>query len=59
MFILIFIFIFIFILIFILLTTKNKYHLNPDGLGLEKILQLKNKMTHYYKSKTINNHRKD
>ena len=38
---------------------KNKEHLNPDGLGLEKILQLKNKMTNYYKSKTINNHRKD
>ena len=24
-----------------------------------KILQLKNRMTTYYKSKTINNHRKD
>ena len=38
---------------------KNKEHLNPDGLGLKKILQLKNKMTNYYKNKTINNHRKD
>ena len=38
---------------------KNKEHLNPDGLGLEKILQLKNRMTNYYKSKTIDNHRKD
>lgn len=38
---------------------KNKEHLNPDGLGLEKILQLKNRMTTNYKSKTINNHRKD
>ena len=38
---------------------KNKEHLNPDGLGLKKILQLKNRMTTYYKSKTINNHRKD
>ena len=38
---------------------KNKEHLNPDGLGLKKILQLKNRMTTYYKSKTIDNHRKD
>ena len=38
---------------------KNREHLNPDGLGLEKILQLKNKMTAFYKSKIINNHRKD
>ena len=33
---------------------KNKEHLNPDGL--EKILQLKIKMTTYYKNKFINNH---
>ncbi len=38
---------------------KNKEHLNPDGLALEKILQLKNKMTTFYKSKTIINYRKD
>jgi LAGLIDADG endonuclease len=38
---------------------NSKDHLNPDGVSLEKILQLKNEMTHYYKSNTINNHRKD
>jgi NADH:ubiquinone oxidoreductase subunit K len=34
---------------------KNKEHLNSNGL--EKILQLKNKITTQYKNKTINNHR--
>ena len=32
---------------------KNKEHLNPDGKGLEKILQLKNSI-----SKAVNNHNK-
>ena len=36
---------------------KNKEHLNPNGL--ERILLLKNKITTYYKNKTINNHRED
>lgn len=33
---------------------KNKDHLNQEGL--EKILQLKNKMTSFYKNTSINNH---
>ena len=36
---------------------KSKEHLNSNGL--ERILQLKNKITTYYKNKTINNHRED
>jgi len=35
------------------LIIKNKEHLNQDGVGLEKVLQLKNRITSFYKSKTI------
>lgn len=38
---------------------KNKEHLNEDGVGLEKILQLKNRITSLYKNKAINNHSDD
>ena len=41
------------------LIIKNKEHLNQDGVGLEKVLQLKNRITSFYKSKTINNHAHD
>jgi hypothetical protein len=35
---------------------KNKEHLNKDGLGLEKILQLKRRITSLYSNKAMNNH---
>ena len=35
---------------------KNKEHLNQDGLGLEKVLQLKRIITSLYSNKAINNH---
>ena len=41
------------------LIIKNKEHLNQDGVGLKKVLQLKNRITSLYKNKTINNHADD
>ena len=36
---------------------KNKEHLNKDGLGLEKFLQLKIRITSFfYSNKAMNNH---
>ena len=35
---------------------KNKEHLNRDGLGLEKIIQLKKRTTSLYSNKAMNNH---
>jgi hypothetical protein len=35
---------------------KNKEHLNNNGLGLEKILQLKRRITSLYSDKAMNNH---
>jgi len=35
---------------------KNKEHLNKNGLGLEKILQLKRRITSLYSDKAMNNH---
>jgi hypothetical protein len=35
---------------------KNKEHLNDDGLGLNKILELKRRITSLYSNKTMNNH---
>jgi hypothetical protein len=34
----------------------NKEHLNKYGLGLEKILKLKRRMTSVYLNKVMNNH---
>lgn len=34
---------------------KNKEHLNEDGLGLEKILYLKRRITSLYLNKAMNN----
>jgi hypothetical protein len=36
---------------------KNKEHLNDDGLGLNKILELKRRITSLYSNKTMNNHK--
>ena len=41
------------------LIIKNKEHLNQDGVGLKKVLQLKNRITSLYKNKTINNYADD
>lgn len=41
------------------LIIKNKEHLNSDGIGLEKVIQLKKKITSFYKNKTVNNHSED
>jgi hypothetical protein len=35
---------------------KNKEHLNKNGLGLEKILQLKRRITSLYSDKAMNNY---
>jgi hypothetical protein len=35
---------------------KNKEHLNNNGLGLEKILQLKRRITSLYSDKAMNNY---
>ena len=35
---------------------KHKEHLNPNGVGLEEILQLKKRITSLYSEKAINNH---
>lgn len=35
---------------------KHKEDLNPNGVGLEEILQLKKRITSLYSAKAINNH---
>ena len=35
---------------------KNKEHLDKDGLGLKRILELKTRITSLYSNKAINNH---
>ena len=35
---------------------KHKEHLNPNGVGLQRVLQLKNRITWLYSEKVRNNH---